>query len=113
MDDNILSTLLKHHENVIRPIIKIIIQNYITRKNIEAFNIFCFYKSFRMLYNEIKTNAVSFIKKHVNKVLTKGVLNRPLLLLQLKYKYKPSIRDIKVILLNLEEFKDLANEELS
>ena len=37
MDDNILSILLKHHENVIKPIIKIIIQNYITRENIEAF----------------------------------------------------------------------------
>lgn len=113
MDDNILSTLLKHHKNVIRPIIKILIHNYITRKNVEAFIEANNIKSFRMLYNEIKTNAVSFIKKHVDKVSTKGVLNRPLLLLQLKYKYKPSIRDIKAILLNLEEFKDLANEELS
>lgn len=114
MNDNILlSTLLKHHKNVIRPIIRIIIRNYITRENIEAFIETNNIKSFRMLYNEIKTNAVSFIKKHVDKVSTRGVLNRPLLLLQLKYKYKPSIRDIKAILLNLEEFKDLANEELN
>ena len=107
--NNILNTLLKHHKNVIRPIIRIIIQNYIARENVEAFIEANNIKNFKMLYNEVKTNAVSFIKKYVNKVSTKGgILNCPLLLLQRKYKYRPSIMDIKAILLNLEEFKDFA-----